>query len=377
MASPSAPPTNLPLDDRSLAIKVPIISLICFSSIFVCLRLGVNWKNKNFFMLTDHLLWTGYVLAVAGAACCYKMAEVGGGKHVWDPIMTPQNLEKYLYFLWLGQILNLYGMALIKLSVCAYIFMLDFSKTFRIIIWVSVVIHLGINFVFPTVILFGECTPYSKHWDVTHTKPGSCWGATPRVISGYSGAATNILTDMLYTLAPLVYIARVQLPKRTIWGVRAVFLCGLVTTTISAFKLYEMKSLNVSKDPTYDSVNLSIFAISEVFVGAFTASLPPLRKTFETLLKQVLPTSLTGASRTPKGSVESYELPHSGSKLSDKARRRVDDVDDDDDSELGILPDEEVFRERKESDQSITKTTHLSVTADSKSIASRRHSDWV
>jgi len=359
-------------------------------------------------MLTDHLLWTGYVsrrrkafgyivdsmqaLAVAGAACCYKMAEVGGGKHVWDPIMTPQNLEKYLYFLWLGQILNLYGMALIKLSVCAYIFMLDFSKGFRIIIWVSVVIHLGINFIFPTVILFGECTPYSKHWDVTNTKPGSCWGAKPRVISGYSGAATNILTDMLYTLAPLVYIARVQLPKRTIWGVRAVFLCGLVyvfppaprvistntfrTTTISALKLYEMKSLNVSKDPTYDSVNLSIFAISEVFVGAFTASLPPLRKTFENLLKQVLPVSLTGASRTPKGSVESYELPQSKSKLNDKSRRREDDVEDDD-SELGILPDEDVIRERKDSDQSITKTTHVSVTADSKSISSRRHSDWV
>ena len=137
-----------------------------------------------------------------------------------------------------------------------------------------------------------------------------------------------------------------------------------------------MKSLNVSKDPTYDSVNLSIFAISEVFVGAFTASLPPLRKTFETLLKQVLPMSLTGASRTPKGSVESYELPQSGSKLSDKSRRRRDDVGDDD-SELGILPDEEVLHERKNSDQDIMKTTHVSVTADSKSIASRRHSDWV
>jgi hypothetical protein len=36
------------------------------------------------------------------------------------------------------------------------------------------------------------------------------------------------LTDLLYTMAPLIYIARVQLPKRTIWGVRAVFLCGLM-----------------------------------------------------------------------------------------------------------------------------------------------------
>ena len=47
-------------------------------------------------------------------------------------------------------------------------------------------------------------------------------------VLGYSGAATNILTDLIYTLAPLVYISRVQLPNRTIWGVRAVFLLGLM-----------------------------------------------------------------------------------------------------------------------------------------------------
>lgn len=45
---------------------------------------------------------------------------------------------------------------------------------------------------------------------------------------GYSGAATNILTDLIFTVAPLVYISRVQLPKRTLWGVRAVFLLGLM-----------------------------------------------------------------------------------------------------------------------------------------------------
>jgi len=98
--------------------------------------------------------------------------------------MTPTNLEKYLYYLWIGQLLNLYGMALIKLSVCAYIFMLDFSKPFRIVIWTSVAFHLAINFVFPSIILFGECSPISKHWDVAGTQPGSCWSAKPRVISG-------------------------------------------------------------------------------------------------------------------------------------------------------------------------------------------------
>ena len=149
-------------------------------------------------------------------------------------------------YLWFGQLFNLYGMALIKLSICAYILKLDFTKGYRIVIWMSIVLHLGMNFVFPSVILLGECAPISKHWDIAGTQPGSCWGPKPRVISGkaevshinrrdlliqrtgYSGAATNILTDLIYTIAPLVYISRVQLPKRTLWGVRAVFLLGLM-----------------------------------------------------------------------------------------------------------------------------------------------------
>lgn len=117
-----------------------------------------------------------------GAVFAYKQTEVGGGRHVWDPIQTPENLEKYLKWLWLGQLLNLYGMALIKLSVCAYILMLDFSRAYRVVIWLSVVIHVGINFVFPSVILLGECQPISKHWNLAG--PGSCWGDKPRVISG-------------------------------------------------------------------------------------------------------------------------------------------------------------------------------------------------
>jgi len=148
-------------------------------------------------------------------------------------------------------------------------------------------------------------------------------------------------------------------------------LTRLSTTTISALKLYEMKSLNESPDPTYSSVNLSIFAIAEVFVGAFTASLPPLRKTFENGLRKVLPTSLTGGSG--KGSRQSYALQVSGPQVSGRSSKPKHETDDD--SELGILPDE-ASHERKGSDHAIMKTTHVSVTADSKSIASRDHTEW-
>ncbi|KAJ4338988.1 hypothetical protein N0V95_007908 [Ascochyta clinopodiicola] len=382
--SAAASTEGMPLDDRANDLKIPIVTLIIFSSIFVGLRLYISWKNRNYFQLTDHLLWTGHLLAVVGAVFAYKTAEVGLGRHVWDPFLTPANLEQYLKWLWFGQLFNLYGMALIKLSICAYILMLDFSRGYRIVIWLSVVLHVGVNIVFTSVILLGECQPISKHWDIAGTKPGSCWGDKPRIISGYSGAATNILTDLIYTVAPLVYISRVQLPKRTLWGVRAVFLLGLITTAISALKLYEIKSLNTSPDPTYTSVNLSIFAVTEVFVGAFTASLPPLRKTFETLLRHVLPESVLGSSRNRKsvgkGTGNSYVMKEvgnsyvlNGNAAAGPSRPRHDL---DNDSEHSMLEAQQSL-EGKDTIGTITCTTEISVLGDDRGSVRSRGLEWV
>jgi hypothetical protein len=153
---------------------------------------------------------------------------------------------------------------------------------------------------------------------------------------------------------------------------KAKYPCALLTlyrtTTISALKLYEMKSLNESDDPAYTAVNLSVFANAEVFAGAFTASLPPLRKTFEILLRKIIPTRLTGAST--KHSRQSYALQGAESHTRPKHETDID-------SECDILPDDYSGSERKGSDHAIMETTQVWISADAKSIASRRNSDWV
>lgn len=133
-----------------------------------------------------------------------------------------------------------------------------------------------------------------------------------------------------------------------------------------------MKALNASSDATYTSVNLSIFAIAEVFVGAFTACLPPLRKTFENLLHKALPAGLTGSSKNTRNS---YVLKGMGSQQSAKSARLKQESDGD--SERGILPEDQMST-RKGSDHVIMKTTLVSVTADD-DVSTSRHGqdDWV
>lgn len=127
------------------------------------------------------------------------------------------------------------------------------------------------------------------------------------------------------------------------------------TTVISALKLVEMRALNTSHDPTYTGVNLTIYSMAEVAAGTFTACLPPLRKTFETLLKKVLPDSFLGSSNSRKQS--SYALPAYGSQLSRTGAKPPHESDDE--SETAILPEEQTTN--KESKGGIMRTTHVSV----------------
>lgn len=109
-------------------------------------------------------------------------AWFGAGKHAWDPSVTTDDLRKYLQFIWFGQLFNLSAIAALKFSICAFMLQLNFSKTFRMFIWLTIVVHCGLNVTYPYIILFGECNPVAKHWNPT--LPGYCWSAKPRMVSG-------------------------------------------------------------------------------------------------------------------------------------------------------------------------------------------------
>lgn len=85
-------------------------------------------------------------------------------------------------YLWFAQYFNLTAMAALKFSICAFMLQLDFSRTYRRMIWASVIIHLSFNVIYPYIVLFGECDPIAKHWEPM--LPGFCWPSKPRVVSG-------------------------------------------------------------------------------------------------------------------------------------------------------------------------------------------------
>ncbi|KAJ4989716.1 hypothetical protein SVAN01_04746 [Stagonosporopsis vannaccii] len=372
----STPPASLLMDDRSPAIKFTYPVLVFVSSSFVVLRIwnDIRTKKRWYRNASDWLLALAQICAIVGTCFGYMTAWYGAGKHVWDPSVTKADLGVYQKYLWFGQYFNLTAMAALKFSICAFMLQLDFSKTYRRLIWASVIVHLSFNVIYPYIILFGECDPVAKHWDPT--MPGFCWPSKPRVVSGYLGAGSNIGSDFFYACAPLIYTRKVQLPRRTIWGVRVVFLLGFITTIISAFKLYEIKALAESHDIGYESVNLSILSVSEVLVGTLTASLPPLRRLFENTLSKFMPDSVMG-TKDRSQAMPSYVLPEYSLKNPIQAKR--DNHDCDDNSEKTILADvagSSTYVEQGRS-REILRTTHVSLSVNNIQPTSiPRTEDW-
>lgn len=142
-----------------------------------------------------------------------------------DPSISMSMLHTYSYWLWINQIINVLAVAILKFSICAYLLVLDFSRLYRVIVWFSILVVAAINFLAPLFTFFG-CVPLEANWNRA-IKDKKCWAVGNLPLS-YSQGIVNILTDLVYIVAPIIYLSKVQLPKRTQWGLRIVFLFSLM-----------------------------------------------------------------------------------------------------------------------------------------------------
>lgn len=165
------------------------------------------------------------ILNITTAGLRFKTTKHALGRHINDPsISFPDDITKYSYALYLGQVINLIAVTILKYSICAYLLALKFSTVYTIIVWASIVMVTVFNLLIP---MFGNfsCTPFEANWN--RAVKGKCWFKGSQGLT-YMQGVSNCITDVVYVVAPLIYLRTIQLPSRTQWGLRVVFLLGLV-----------------------------------------------------------------------------------------------------------------------------------------------------
>lgn len=324
-------------------------TMAALSSIVAIWRLAVRFRIQPWLGWSDWLMIGGVMLNFISCIPFAILAANGGqGRLMADPWwLIPGKTSRQLHVIFISQCLNVYAMFLVKASICAYLMALDFGRSYRIIIWFSVAIVVLCNFIMMLILHFAYCRPYWSRWDFT--VQGKCWPDAVSEITAYLQIASNVVTDLIYAAAPIVYLRHVQLSKRTQWGVRIVFLLALVGTALSIAKIPTTYKFLRSKEPMRDAIDLSICSVNEVCVGIIIANLPPLRKTLNGLLSRIIPASLTGNSGGASRKMNSRT-----NHLSSKGHNKLPDSGDGD-SERYMLE----LEDRKPA--GIVKTTRVDV----------------
>lgn len=82
-----------------------------------------------------------------------------------DPsISKPNDILTYIYYVWIGQVINILAVALLKYSICAYLFALKFSRIYLTVIWASIMMTTVFNLVLLIMMCFCT-TPFEANWN--------------------------------------------------------------------------------------------------------------------------------------------------------------------------------------------------------------------
>ncbi|KAH8195335.1 hypothetical protein TruAng_010503 [Truncatella angustata] len=177
---------------------------------------------------------------------------------------------------------NGFNMAFLKISIGAALLRIGLGKTMYVMIWVAIVLSILCNaMVIPGT--FFQCRPMEAIWN-KGLPVGSytCWSKSFSVVASY------IQTDLFFTIGPLIYLSKIKVSVYNKWALRGVFVLGLSASACAIAKCWELPKLATTQDPTWDGVNLTIWARAEFNSGLIGACAPSLKSIFEQFLHDVV-----------------------------------------------------------------------------------------
>ena len=177
-------------------------------------------------------------LNIATISVSIACSFAGAGRLLRDPFWTVDKMIYHNHITFASQLLDVYSIWVVNLSICVYLLALNFPKQYRRVTWGTAALETLFGVALPTIQHFSLCQPLVAKQDIWIAHK-MCWNPIRRT---YLQPNSNIATELIYATAPIAYLHSVQLNRRTQWSVRIVFLMSLVqvvypTTTISRANL--------------------------------------------------------------------------------------------------------------------------------------------
>ncbi|KAA8900308.1 hypothetical protein FN846DRAFT_909288 [Sphaerosporella brunnea] len=248
-----------------LAVTLVIVGLRLFTRLYI---LGAIHSDDWWILMASGALVS--LTAVHGVGVRY-----GIGKHIYDISTDSSNIA--LTMSYIGQILYVTSLGCVKISLLLFLQRIFPTKVMRRLLrgLLIFVLCFGITNVF--LFAFQCDTPeyyFTKIKGDAQTNGGVC--LAPQVVY-YPMAAINILTDVVIWLLPVPMIIKSRLSRKEKLGLLWVFVIGGVAVGASIVRPVNLRDIMEDGDPTWNMVNVSVWAMIEISVSILCTSIPVIK----------------------------------------------------------------------------------------------------
>jgi len=291
MSAMPAPGAGLPDENKGPEILGASVTVTIIALVIVVIRLVVRRRIVRKLGTDDYAMVVAMLLSLGGLAVIIGQVLYGAGRHAayLDPKVNTMGLK----WNFAGQVIYMWALPAVKMSVGFFLLRIAPNKTYRRILQGVMVFTIAYTFVcFITLLL--QCKNLAILWD--NTVQTTCWSQSTLQGLSYTSCAVNIITDLFFAVLPIPMLWNVQINART----RATLICimslGIFACAAGIVKSAYISNYGKTGDFLWDSANLTIWYSVECNVGIVAACLPCLKPLF----KRILDSSLRYGSSNKK-----------------------------------------------------------------------------
>lgn len=303
-----------PPRDRATPFNVASITLCTLTGIMVFARLifKVFYSYIGKLGLDDYFI----IASIAVGFPCTVINGVGFtrhglGKDIWT--LTPEAVQTFEHYFYVQQILYLYLVATIKLSLLFFYLSIFPGKGVRAVLWLTVAFTAVFGLTFILLSVF-QCTPIEFYWlRYVQQSKGHC---TRINLLGWIHGGVSVAIDVWMICIPLWQIRTLELHWKKKVGAVIMFLTGALyviksttncislpaneeqnsVTVVSALRLQSLISFANSINPTWDQWPIALWSTIEINVGLMCACLPTLRLILVRIWPRIFGSSMRSGS---------------------------------------------------------------------------------
>ncbi|XWW98940.1 hypothetical protein V2A60_006944 [Cordyceps javanica] len=215
----------------------------------------------------------------------------GLGKDVWT--LTPETIERFGRFFYAQQLMYLFLVMTIKLSLLFFYLSIFPGRGVRTVLWLTMIVTAVFGLTFMLLSVF-QCTPIDFYW-LRYIQPinGHCQRIN---LLGWIHGGVSVAIDVWMIGIPLHQIRKLELHWKKKVGAAIMFLTGTFVTIVSALRLRSLVYFANSINPTWDELPVALWATIEINVGLMCACLPTLRLILVRMWPRVFGSTIRSAS---------------------------------------------------------------------------------